>query len=116
MARRKGLPTYPGSKPLYISLGFLSLFEAVSIVFQAIFLGKAITNLFHGVPFSEILLDVTYFFIAFLSRRGLTLIQQRLAERFSEQMGRKVGEDLVEGDYQHGQTLGNIYGRGRLDR
>ena len=114
MARRKGLPTYPGSKPLYISLGFLSLFEAVSIVFQAIFLGKAITNLFHGVPFSEILLDVTYFFIAFLSRHGLTLIQQRLAERFSEQMGRKLREDLVEAYFQHGQTFVHIYGTGRL--
>src|SRR5690625_7302176 len=108
MARRKGLPTYPGSKPLYISLGFLSLFEAVSIVFQAIFLGKAITNLFHGVPFSEILLDVTYFFIAFLSRHGLTLIQQRLAERFSEQMGRKLRKDLVDDYLNNEKSFDNI--------
>src|SRR5690625_1966971 len=92
MARRKGLPTYPGSRPLYISLGFLSLLEAVSIVFQAVFLGKSITNLFNGVPFSDIVFDVVYFLIAFLSRHGLTLIQQRLAERFSERMGKKLRE------------------------
>lgn len=114
MARRKGLPTYPGSRPLYISLGFLSLLEAVSIVFQAIFLGKSITNLFNGVPFSDIVFDVVYFLIAFLSRHGLTLIQQRLAERFSERMGKKLREDLVEAYFRHGQTFVNIYGTGRL--
>lgn len=114
MKRQKGLPTYPGSRRLYILLGFLSIVEAVSITFQAIFLAKAITNLFNGVLFSDTIINVVYFLIAFLGRHGLTLLQQALAEWFAERMGKELREDLVNAYFRHGQQFVNIYGTGRL--
>ena len=48
MKRKRGLPSYPGSRILYVALTIISILEAFSIIAQTIFLARAITFLFHG--------------------------------------------------------------------
>lgn len=65
MKRKRGLPSYPGSRILYVALTIISILEAFSIIAQTIFLARAITFLFHGETVQTILSEIVYFGIAF---------------------------------------------------
>ncbi|MGQ0513987.1 hypothetical protein ACT453_12345, partial [Bacillus sp. D-CC] len=45
MKRKRGLPSYPGSRVLYVVLTIISMLEAFSIIAQTVFLARAITPL-----------------------------------------------------------------------
>ena len=46
MKRKRGLPSYPGSRILYVALTIISILEAFSIIAQTVFLARAITFYF----------------------------------------------------------------------
>lgn len=114
MNRQRGLPSYPGSRKLYIIIGFLTIIEALSITAQAIFLARAVTSFFNGAPLQEVSQDIGFFLLAFLSRHALTLYKQFLAERFAEKMGHELREKLIEAYFQQGKYFSSLYGTGRL--
>src|SRR5690625_2131911 len=114
MNRQRGLPSYPGSRKLYIIISFLTIIEALSITAQAIFLARAVTSFFNGASLQEVSQDIGFFLLAFLSRHALTLYKQFLAERFAEKMGHELREKLIETYFQQGKYFSSLYGTGRL--
>ncbi|MBO1914076.1 hypothetical protein J4G37_55830, partial [Microvirga sp. 3-52] len=54
MERKKGLPSYPGSRSLYVLLTILIAVEAGAIILQAIYLARSVTLLFQGTSVTEI--------------------------------------------------------------
>lgn len=114
MKRRKGLPTHPGSKKLYIIVSIFTLFEAIAVTAQAIFVARAVTSLFEGAQATDVLQEIGFFLLAFLSRQTLALLKRFLAERFAEKMGKDLHEQLIDSYFKHGQHFVNVYGTGRL--
>ena len=86
--KKRGLPSYPGSRILYVALTIISILEAFSIIVQTIFLARAITFLFHGETVQTILSEIVYFGIAFAARHIVVRTSQILVERFAEKQGR----------------------------
>jgi ATP-binding cassette, subfamily C, bacterial CydD len=114
MERKRGLPSYPGSRSLYVTLSFLIVLEAVSIVGQAVFLARAITFLFEGRAVQEVFIEVIWFLVIFLARHLLAHIQQIFVERFSERTGKVLREQLVRAYFQLGPKFIQTNGTGQL--
>src|SRR5690625_1179289 len=114
MNRRKGLPTHPGSKKLYIIVSIFTLFEAIAVTAQAIFVARAVTSLFEGAQATDVLQEIGFFLLAFLSRQTLALLKRFLAERFADKLGKDLHEQLIDSYFKHGQQFVNVYGTGRL--
>ncbi|RKD25843.1 thiol reductant ABC exporter subunit CydD [Ammoniphilus oxalaticus] len=112
--RKKGLPSYPGSRQVYILLGFITVIEAVAIIAQAIFLARAITFLFEGVGLSIVINDISFFFGAFLLRHLCSLVQRVIIERFAERLGKMLRKNLIRAYFDQGPSFIQVYGTGRL--
>lgn len=114
MARKKGLPSYPGSRSLYISLTFLIAIEACAIVLQAIFLGRSITFLFQGSGVQAVGKDLLLFIVFFVLRHVLSRVQQLLAERFAVRTTTALREQLTAAYFKLGPRFAQTNGTGRL--
>ncbi|HDR7206209.1 TPA: thiol reductant ABC exporter subunit CydD [Bacillus cereus] len=114
MKRKRGLPSYPGSRILYVALTIISILEAFSIIAQTIFLARAITFLFHGETVQTILSEVVYFGIAFAARNIVVRTSQILVERFAEKTGSLLRKQLIEAYFTLGPRYVQTVGTGRL--
>ncbi|WP_410979811.1 thiol reductant ABC exporter subunit CydD [Bacillus cereus] len=114
MKRKRGLPSYPGSRILYVALTIISILEAFSIIAQTIFLARAITFLFHGETVQTILSEVVYFGIAFAARNIVVRTSQILVERFAEKTGSLLGKQLIEAYFTLGPRYVQTVGTGHL--
>lgn len=114
MARKKGLPSYPGSRTLYISLTLLIALEACAIVLQAIFLGRSVTFLFQGSGVQAIGKDLLLFIVFFVFRHVLSHVQQLLAERFAVRTTKALREQLTATYFKLGPRFAQTNGTGRL--
>ncbi|HFR4179102.1 thiol reductant ABC exporter subunit CydD [Bacillus cereus] len=114
MKRKRGLPSYPGSRILYVALTIISILEAFSIIAQTIFLARAITFLFHGETVQTILSEVVYFGIAFAARNIVVRTSQILVERFAEKTGSLLRKQLIEAYFTLGPRYVQTVGTGHL--
>ncbi|WP_410987825.1 thiol reductant ABC exporter subunit CydD [Bacillus cereus] len=114
MKRKRGLPSYPGSRILYVALTIISILEAFSIIAQTIFLARAITFLFHGETLQTILSEVVYFGIAFAARNIVVRTSQILVERFAEKTGSLLRKQLIEAYFTLGPRYVQTVGTGHL--
>ncbi len=114
MDRRKGLPSYPGSRKLYILLTLLILLEACAIVLQAIFLGRSITYLFQGAAIQSIGKELIYFLVFFMLRHVLSRTQQLLSERFAVRTTKALREQLTDAYFKLGPRFAQSNGTGNL--
>ncbi|MEC3334551.1 thiol reductant ABC exporter subunit CydD [Bacillus cereus] len=114
MKRKRGLPSYPGSRILYVALTIISILEAFSIIAQTIFLARAITFLFHGETVQTILSEVVYFGIAFAARNIVVRTSQILVERFAEKKGSLLRKQLIEAYFTLGPRYVQTVGTGHL--
>lgn len=114
MKRKRGLPSYPGSRTLYVALTIISILEAFSIIAQTIFLARAITFLFHGETVQTILSEVVYFGIAFAARNIVVRTSQILVERFAEKTGSLLRKQLIEAYFTLGPRYVQTVGTGHL--
>ncbi|MGE6505902.1 thiol reductant ABC exporter subunit CydD [Bacillus cereus] len=114
MKRKRGLPSYPGSRILYVALTIISILEAFSIIAQTIFLARAITFLFHGETVQTILSEVVYFGIAFAARNIVVRTSQILVERFAEKTGSFLRKQLIEAYFTLGPRYVQTVGTGHL--
>ncbi|CCW06027.1 MULTISPECIES: thiol reductant ABC exporter subunit CydD [Bacillus] len=114
MKRKRGLPSYPGSRILYVALTIISILEAFSIIGQTIFLARAITFLFHGETVQTILSEVVYFGIAFAARNIVVRTSQILVERFAEKTGSLLRKQLIEAYFTLGPRYVQTVGTGHL--
>ncbi|MFB6588043.1 thiol reductant ABC exporter subunit CydD [Bacillus thuringiensis] len=114
MKRKRGLPSYPGSRILYVALTIISILEAFSIIAQTIFLARAITFLFHGETVQTILSEIVYFGIAFAARNIVVRTSQILVERFAEKTGSLLRKQLIEAYFTLGPRYVQTVGTGHL--
>ncbi|MGX5628524.1 thiol reductant ABC exporter subunit CydD [Bacillus thuringiensis] len=114
MKRKRGLPSYPGSRILYVTLTIISILEAFSIIAQTIFLARAITFLFHGETVQTILSEIVYFGIAFAARNIVVRTSQILVERFAEKTGSLLRKQLIEAYFTLGPRYVQTVGTGHL--
>ena len=114
MERKKGLPSYPGSRSLYISLTLLIVLEAGAILLQAIFLARSVTFLFQGAAVQSIGKDMGLFLLFFLIRHALSHVQQGLAERFAMRTTKALRKELVTSYFKLGPRFAQEKGTGQL--
>ncbi|WP_044795747.1 thiol reductant ABC exporter subunit CydD [Bacillus cereus] len=114
MKRKRGLPSYPGSRILYVALTIISILEAFSIIAQTIFLARAITFLFHGETVQTILSEIVYFGIVFAARHIVVRTSQILVERFAEKTGSLLRKQLIEAYFTLGPRYVQTVGTGHL--
>ncbi|MGF9768720.1 thiol reductant ABC exporter subunit CydD [Bacillus albus] len=114
MKRKRGLPSYPGSRVLYVVLTIISILEAFSIIAQTVFLARAITFLFQGETVQSVLNETVYFGIAFAFRHMLVRVSQILVERFAEKTGSLLRKQLIEAYFTLGPRYVQTAGTGHL--
>ncbi|HDR7912362.1 TPA: thiol reductant ABC exporter subunit CydD [Bacillus wiedmannii] len=114
MKRKRGLPSYPGSRVLYVVLTIISILEAFSIIAQTVFLARAITFLFQGEIVQSVLNETVYFGIMFAVRHMLVRISQILVERFAEKTGSLLRKQLIEAYFTLGPRYVQTAGTGHL--
>ncbi|PGE18282.1 thiol reductant ABC exporter subunit CydD [Bacillus toyonensis] len=114
MKRKRGLPSYPGSRMLYVALTIISILEAFSIIAQTVFLGRAITFLFNGETVQSVLNETVYFGVMFAARHMLVRISQILVERFAEKTGSLLRKQLIEAYFTLGPRYVQTVGTGHL--
>ncbi|MGD2274683.1 thiol reductant ABC exporter subunit CydD [Bacillus wiedmannii] len=114
MKRKRGLPSYPGSRVLYVVLTIISILEAISIIGQTVFLARAITFLFQGETVQSVLNETVYFGITFAVRHMLVRISQILVERFAEKTGSLLRKQLIEAYFTLGPRYVQTVGTGHL--
>ncbi|HDR8172713.1 TPA: thiol reductant ABC exporter subunit CydD [Bacillus thuringiensis] len=114
MKRKRGLPSYPGSRVLYVVLTIISILEAFSIIAQTVFLARAITFLFQGETVQSVLNETVYFGITFAVRHMLVRISQILVERFAEKTGSLLRKQLIEAYFTLGPRYVQTAGTGHL--
>ncbi|HDR7639798.1 thiol reductant ABC exporter subunit CydD [Bacillus wiedmannii] len=114
MKRKRGLPSYPGSRVLYVVLTIISILEAISIIGQTVFLARAITFLFQGETVQSVLNEMVYFGITFAVRHMLVRISQILVERFAEKTGSLLRKQLIEAYFTLGPRYVQTAGTGHL--
>jgi len=114
MKRKRGLPSYPGSRVLYVVLTIISILEAISIIAQTVFLARAITFLFQGETVQSVLNATVYFGITFAVRHMLVRISQILVERFAEKTGSLLRKQLIEAYFTLGPRYVQTAGTGHL--
>ncbi|MES5894643.1 MULTISPECIES: thiol reductant ABC exporter subunit CydD [Bacillus cereus group] len=114
MKRKRGLPSYPGSRVLYVTLSLISILEACSIIAQTVFLARAITFLFQGETVQAVLNETVYFGIMFATRQMLVRASQILVERFAEKTGLALRKQLIEAYFTLGPRFVQTNGTGHL--
>ncbi|MDT3497677.1 thiol reductant ABC exporter subunit CydD [Bacillus toyonensis] len=114
MKRKRGLPSYPGSRKLYVALTIISILEAFSIIAQTVFLARAITFLFNGETVQSVLNETVYFGVMFAARHMLVRISQILVERFAEKTGSLLRKQLIEAYFTLGPRYVQTVGTGHL--
>lgn len=114
MKRKRGLPSYPGSRILYVVLTIISILEAFTIIAQTVFLARAITFLFHGEIVQAMLIETVYFGITFAARHILVRVSQILVERFAEKTGSLLRKQLIEAYFTLGPRYVQTVGTGHL--
>ncbi|KXI53644.1 MULTISPECIES: thiol reductant ABC exporter subunit CydD [Bacillus cereus group] len=114
MKRKRGLPSYPGSRVLYVVLTIISMLEAFSIIAQTVFLARAITFLFQGEAVQSVLNETVYFGITFAVRHLLVRMSQVLVERFAEKTGSLLRKQLIEAYFTLGPRYVQTVGTGHL--
>ncbi|EJV48080.1 MULTISPECIES: thiol reductant ABC exporter subunit CydD [Bacillus cereus group] len=114
MKRKRGLPSYPGSRMLYVALTIISILEAFSIIAQTVFLARAITFLFNGETVQSVLNETVYFGVMFAARHMLVRISQILVERFAEKAGSLLRKQLIEAYFTLGPRYVQTVGTGHL--
>ncbi|MFD5263225.1 thiol reductant ABC exporter subunit CydD [Bacillus wiedmannii] len=114
MKRKRGFPSYPGSRVLYVVLTIISILEAISIIGQTVFLARAITFLFQGETVQSVLNETVYFGITFAVRHMLVRISQILVERFAEKTGSLLRKQLIEAYFTLGPRYVQTAGTGHL--
>lgn len=110
----KHLLQYEGSKKIMAIVGLLTVAQAVAIITQAIYLAKAITQMFHGEPFSVYMESFVLFFVAHLFRQLLQWAKERISYRFAIRVSEYERGRLIEKTFEIGPDIIGTHGSGNL--
>lgn len=98
----KHLFHYKGIKQHMFIVGILTVLQGSMIVFQAVLLAAAITNMFNGTATSAVLPYFAGFAAAFLARHFLQWLKERIAFRFAEKTSFAYQSILIKQMFQLG--------------
>lgn len=110
----KNLLQYDGSKRVLAIVGALTVAQTVAIITQALFLAKAITQMFHGASFTDVSVSFALFFLAHVIRHTLQWAKERVSYRFAERTAHAFREQLVEQIFELGPQAVGQHGSGNL--
>lgn len=110
----KKLLQYKRSKLIMALIGLLTAVQSIAIVFQAIYLAKAITQLFHGADWSEALRSFVFFAVANSIRHLLQWGKERISYSFADRTARDLEQQLLRKIFEIGPRAVGTYGSGNL--
>lgn len=110
----KDILQYEGSKKVMGMVGLLTAAQAIAIIVQAVFLSKAITQMFHGAPWQGVLMSFAVFFIAHSIRHILQWVKERVSYRFAEKTAQHQRQQLVQKIFELGPQAVGKHGSGNL--
>ena len=110
----KHILRYPGSIQVMALVGCITLFQAGAIIVQAIFLAKAITQMFEGAAWSDVLPSFAFFLLGHMTRHLLQWAKERISYRFAERTALSYQEQLLDKIFQLGPRAVGRYGSGNL--
>lgn len=91
----KHLFHYKGVKAHMFIVGIVTITQGIAIIFQAIFLANAITNMFNGTASTAVLPYLFGFAGVFLFRHLLQWIKERVSFKFAEKTSLEIQYQLI---------------------
>ncbi|MBS4205880.1 thiol reductant ABC exporter subunit CydD [Lederbergia citrea] len=110
----KHLFHYKGSKRVMAFVGLLTLGQVAAIIYQALYLSKAITQMFQGAVWSAILPSFFTFLAAYALRHLLQWGKERLAYKFADRTALSFQELLIRKVFDLGPRSIGKHGSGNL--
>lgn len=110
----KHLLRYKGSKGTIFIIGLLTVAQAFTIIFQALFLSDAIVQLYRGTAWSAVLPVFFKFLGVYLLRHLLQWLKARIAYRFAARTSLSMQEKLVRKLFDMGPRSVNKQGTGMV--
>ncbi len=110
----KQLLRFEGSKQAMALIGLLTFGQAIAIIFQAMYLSKAITMMFQGAAVSAALSSLFIFLVAHMTRHFLQWGKEKIAYRFADRTAISLQQQLVDKIFQIGPRSIGEHGSGRL--
>lgn len=110
----KQLLHYKGSKSLLLIVGFITVAQAIAIVFQAIYLSEAIVKMYKGTAWTAVLSSFYFFIGAFIARHFLQWMKEKLAYRFADATSFHYQQLLVKKIFDLGPRVVGKHGSGKL--
>ncbi len=109
----KALFSYKGIKPVLAGLAILTAIQAAIVIIQAYFLADAISSLFGGDLFANVLKKLIIFFLALVVRQLLTVWKRNLAYHFAARTSKEFRESLLQKLFQLGPRFVKEEGSGQ---
>ncbi|WP_153730612.1 thiol reductant ABC exporter subunit CydD [Sporosarcina obsidiansis] len=110
----KYLLQYKGSKQVMALIGLLTAVQSIAIVFQAIYLARAITQLFQGADGSVALQSFVIFVVAYSARQILQWGKERISYTFADRTAKEFEQKLLRKIFDMGPQAVGKYGSGHL--
>lgn len=108
----KSLLDLPGVRKMFPILGILAIVQAAVICGQALFMALAITKLWQGEAFSQVILLVLGFLICFLGRELINFIRTKSLDQLSFRLATKLRGDLLDKFFRLGPSSISELGSG----
>lgn len=103
-----------GIKPLALKIALVALLQAGAVVVQACFLAEALSLLFDGRPYRDVIPSLLLFTVGLVIRQTLVWLQQRLAGSYAELRSEEERNRLVASVFERGPQFVAREGSGRL--
>lgn len=110
----KKLLHYKGSKQAMALIGLLTAVQSIAIIFQAIYLARAITQLFQGADGSAALRSFVIFAVANSSRHFIQWAKERISYKFADRTAKEYEQLLLRKIFDLGPQAVGKYGSGNL--
>jgi ATP-binding cassette, subfamily C, bacterial CydD len=109
----KALFSYKGIKPVLAVLTILTVVQGAIIIIQAYFLADAISSLFGGDLFANVMKKLVIFFLALVVRQLLTVWKRNIAYHFAARTSKELRESLLQKLFQLGPRFVKKEGSGQ---
>lgn len=101
-------------KEIMAFLTIMALIQSVMIVMQAIYLAKAITNLFNGEKLSEQLLPMLLFFLFFVGKQLIVVVYEKVMVKYASKTGSSIRQQLTQKIFELGPNIASTEGTGNI--
>ncbi|MEG0497519.1 MAG: thiol reductant ABC exporter subunit CydD [Carnobacterium sp.] len=110
----KRLMSLSGMKKIMMMLAGISFLQAFMIVFQARYLALSITGLWNGEGLTAQTKVIILFFLSFAGRHLLTVIREKMLDKFSYQKGKELRKELLNQVFSLGPKVVQKSGTGNV--